>query len=277
MLEIPEALVIARQINQTLAGRTIVEVTAGQTPHKFAFFAGDPAAYPALLVGKTISQAKARGGMVEIAVGAATLVFSDGAAIRHWPAGCKRPDKHQLLLELDDGSALSASIQMYGGIWCFQGDDFTNPYYQVAGDKPSPLSEQFDRSYFDAILTAPDCQKLSAKAGLATEQRIPGLGNGVLQDILYRAGIHPRQIIHLLDQSAKERLFHAIKETLAEMEAGEGRDTEKDLFGQPGGYQTQLSKNTVGQACPKCGQVILKESYLGGSVYVCPGCQPLSK
>lgn len=223
MLEIPEALVIARQISQTMAGRTIVHVIAGQTPHKFAFCAGDPAAYPALLIGKKISHDKARGGMVAIAAGDATLVFSDGAALRYWPEASKRPDKHQLLLEMDDGSALSASIQMYGGVWCFKGDDFDNPYYQVAGVKPSPLSEQFDRSYFDSILSAPGCEKLSAK--------------------MVKRG---------------------------------GRDTEKDLFGQPGGYQTLLSKNTVGQTCRKCGQTILKEAYLGGSVSVCPGCQPLS-
>lgn|GEM_PF-2077218 len=30
------------------------------------------------------------------------------------------------------------------------------------------------------------------KAFLATEQRIPGLGNGVLQDILWTARIHPK-------------------------------------------------------------------------------------
>ena len=196
MLEIPEALVIARQTSQILAGCTIVQVIVGQTPHKFAFYAGDPAAYPALLVGKKISHAKARGGMVSIAAGDSTLVFSDGAALRHWPAASKRPDKHQLLLEMDDGSAFTASIQMYGGVWCFKGDDFDNPYYQVAGVKPSPLSEQFDRSYFDSILSAPGCEKLSAK--------------------MVKRG---------------------------------GRDTEKDLFGQPGGYQTQLSKLTVGQSC----------------------------
>jgi len=277
MLEIPEARVIARQINQTLAGHTIIQVTASQTPHKFAFYAGDPVAYPALLVGKKILHAKERGGMVAIAAGDSTLVFSDGAALRYWPEASKRPDKHQLLLEMDDGSAFTASVQMYGGVWCFKGDDFDNPYYQVAGDKPSPLSEQFDRPYFDAILAAPDCEKLSAKAALATEQRIPGLGNGVLQDILFHAGIHPRQVVRILDHAAKERLFHAIKDTLAEMAAMGGRDTEKDLFGQPGGYQTQLSKNTVGQSCRVCGQMIRKEAYLGGSVYVCPGCQPSAK
>jgi formamidopyrimidine-DNA glycosylase len=54
-----------------------------------------------------------------------------------------------------------------------------------------------------------------------------------------------------------------------------GRDTETDLFGQPGGYQTVLSKNTVDKPCPVCAALIKKEAYLGGSIYYCPGCQPL--
>jgi formamidopyrimidine-DNA glycosylase len=54
-----------------------------------------------------------------------------------------------------------------------------------------------------------------------------------------------------------------------------GRDTETDLFGEKGGYHTILSKNTYGQPCPKCGGEIIKENYMGGSVYYCPSCQPL--
>lgn len=38
----------------------------------------------------------------------------------------------------------------------------------------------------------PSNKKLTAKAFLAAEQRIPGLGNDVLQDILWDAGIDPR-------------------------------------------------------------------------------------
>ena len=53
-----------------------------------------------------------------------------------------------------------------------------------------------------------------------------------------------------------------------------GRDTEKDLFGAFGGYKTRMSKNTVGLPCLKCGEAIVKEHYLGGSVYFCPSCQP---
>ena len=54
-----------------------------------------------------------------------------------------------------------------------------------------------------------------------------------------------------------------------------GRDTEKDLFGNAGGYKTILSKNTVNEPCPKCNTEIRKEAYLGGSIYYCPCCQRL--
>jgi formamidopyrimidine-DNA glycosylase len=54
-----------------------------------------------------------------------------------------------------------------------------------------------------------------------------------------------------------------------------GRDTEKDMFGHMGGYKTILSKNTLKNPCPNCGNEIVKEAYLGGAVYFCPTCQPL--
>ena len=54
-----------------------------------------------------------------------------------------------------------------------------------------------------------------------------------------------------------------------------GRDTEKDLFGTPGGYAVQLSRNTCAEPCPVCGGPIVKEAYLGGAVYYCLHCQPL--
>ena len=55
-----------------------------------------------------------------------------------------------------------------------------------------------------------------------------------------------------------------------------GRDTEKDLFGKAGGYKTRMSKHTVKQSCGICQTRIVKAPYMGGSVYFCPTCQPLS-
>ncbi len=54
-----------------------------------------------------------------------------------------------------------------------------------------------------------------------------------------------------------------------------GRDTELDLLGKPGGYQTILSKNTANKPCRVCGTIIRKEAYLGGSIYYCEKCQKI--
>lgn len=88
---------------------------------------------------------------------------------------------------------------------------------------------------------------------MAAEQRFPGLGNGVLQDILFAAGIHPKRKARSLSKAEKEKLLGCVISVPEEMTARGGRDTEKDLFGRAGGYATKLSKNTLGKGCPRCG------------------------
>jgi formamidopyrimidine-DNA glycosylase len=201
-------------------------------------------------------------------------VVGDGINLRFHKVEEPRPEKHQLLIEFEDGTAISASAAMYGGIFCTPAGGHDNPYYLLAVKKPSPLTDVFSEDYFRGLFT-PECEKLSVKAFLATEQRIPGLGNGVLQDILYNAGMHPKKKVSSLGEQERTTLFEVIRSILQEMTRLGGRDTERDLFGNPGGYSTKMSKNTAGKECPRCGQIILKESYMGGSVYYCPGCQPI--
>jgi len=51
---------------------------------------------------------------------------------------------------------------------------------------------------------------MSAKAVLATQQRIPGLGNGVLQDVLWRAGVHPKRKLGTVSAAGREKLYGAV-------------------------------------------------------------------
>ena len=273
MIELVEAKIISEQINTSIRGNRITKVTTLSSPHKFAFFHGDPQTYDELLRGRCIGETAPNGGQIRMEIEDLILVFGDGVDLRYHKKDVKRPIKHQLLIEFEDGSAISGSVQMYGFLWCVNEKEFDNPYYLVAKDKPSLLSDKFDKEYFMGIITAPGAQKLSAKAILATEQRIPGLGNGVLQDILYYAGIHPKRKVVTFQQDDIDRLYQSVKNTPALMIAQGGRDTEKDLYGNPGGYVTRLSKNTVGKPCPNCGHIIQKEAYLGGSIYYCDGCQ----
>ena len=275
MLELPEAYIISGQLRDMIVGKSIQSVVAAATPHKLAWYNGDPQDYPALLTGEIITGAQSFGGWIQIDVGNILLLFSDGVNLRFSQAGGKRADKHQLLIEFSDGSALTASVQMYGGILCSRKGQLDNPYYAAARSRPSPLSVGFDQDYFDKMLNEDAVQKLSMKAFLATEQRIPGLGNGVLQNILYNAHIHPKKKVRELSESERHDLFQSVQGTLFMMAMEGGRDTEKDLFGCPGGYQTRLSKHTNGKTCSRCQGSIRKENYLGGSIYYCEGCQVL--
>lgn len=277
MIELPEARVLSGQIQQQLSGRRVERVTMLQSPHKFAWFSGDPEEYGSLLYGKRIDGAVAVGGQVEIHLENMRLLFGDGVRLRYHPAGDKLPDKHQLLLILDDDSALSASVQMYGGLWCYENGSNDNPYYLVALNKPTPYTPEFDEAYFNRVVDDSRREKpnLSIKGLLATEQRIPGLGNGVLQDILFHAALNPKKKVETLSAQQQERLFVSIKETLFKMALQGGRDTESDFFGGRGGYKTVLSSKTSGMPCPQCAGPIVKQAYMGGSVYFCPQCQSL--
>jgi len=271
MIELPEANIYARQITETLAGKQIARATANQSPHGFAWYTGDPAAYDHLLAGKTFQQAKAYSNHVEIQVDEMLLVLSTN--LHYHRQGEKPPKKHQLLLEFTDGSAMSATVQMWGGLFCFPaGEKGGMADYQLGKERPSPLTEAFDQAYFDTLFNE-NTGKLSAKAFLATEQRIPGLGNGVLQDILWVAKIHPKRKMADLRSTAIQDMFQAVKSVLADMTAQGGRDTETDLFDQPGRYHTILSRNTVDKPCPACNTTIRKEAYMGGAIYYCSACQ----
>ena len=273
MLELPESFALAQQVRERLIGKGILSVAANRSPHKFAWFFGEAQDYPRLLQGRAVDGAAAWGGFIEIRLGDMRLVFGDGVRLRLYPAGEPLPEKHQLCLGLDDGSSLLATVQMYGGIWAFQEGENDNPYYLVAREKPSPLTDAFDEAYFASLLEA-GSPKLSAKAFLATEQRIPGLGNGCLQDILFAARVHPKKKIGALSDGQLDGVYHSVKQVLAAMAQKGGRDTETGLGGQPGGYTTILSKNTWRSPCPVCGGEILRQAYLGGNVYICPACQP---
>lgn len=274
MIEIPESATISEQAAGILTGKRIAKVVNATSPHKFTWYNGDPEAYPGLLEGLSIETVNGYGAFVDVVLeDEVHLLIGDGTNMRYYRAGEKQPVKHQLLVELDDGSFLAFTVAMYGAIYAFRGE-FDNPYYQGSIHKLNPLDERFDEAYFEQMIGGLK-KDLSAKALLATEQRIPGLGNGVVQDILFNAGIHPKRKVSTLSDLEKTDLLYSMKGTLSGMTELGGRNTEKDFFGNWGGYKVLLSKNTYKEPCPNCGHEIVREAYLGGTVYYCRECQKL--
>ena len=274
MIELPETYVLSEQSNRTLTGKTIQNVWANTNPHKFAFYSGDPSAYNSMLSGMKITETGtgiscACGTSVEIVC--EDMVLSINNPVKYHAPGEKLPKTHQLLVQFTDDSYISSTVQMWGSMLCIPLSK------RVTGDDtPGPLTDEFDENYFEDLINSVK-PTLSVKALLATEQRIPGLGNGVLQDILYNAEMHPKRKVMTFNDVDKEKLFRSVKDTLKEMKELGGRDTERDLFNNKGGYHTILSKNTLNCPCRKCGNGVVRQAFLGGNIYFCPHCQPVNE
>lgn len=273
MIEIPEGITLAKQLDKELKNKKIVDLVADSSHHSFAWYNGDPKEYTKNFTGKVVEGAYSYGGKLHLQLSDnCGFMFCDGTTPRYYTDKSKLPKKHQLYIEFEDSTYLICTIRMYGGIMGYTGI-LDNDFDYVARVKLDLFSEEFNLDYFKGILASSGKGKLSAKAFLATGQRIPGLGNGVAQDILFNAEISPKRDMATLSEEEFEKLFHATKDTIIDMTEKGGRDVENDIYGNPGGYQTILSKNTYLNPCPRCGREIKKEAYLGGSVYYCMNCQ----
>lgn len=79
----------------------------------------------------------------------------------------------------------------------------------------------------------------------------------------------------MLDAAEEDirKLYTSVMKILRKMCEEGGRDVENDLLGRPGGYISQLSKKSLDEPCMRCGTVIHKANYMGGTVYFCEKCQ----
>lgn len=271
MMELPESYMLSKQITKELAGKIISEVVVLKTPHKFAFFKSDSSTYAEQLEGQSIRSATFKGGMLEIDTEDTMIVFSDGVTPRYYEDKGKFPKNHQLALFFDDDTALICTVRMYGFIDVCPLGSCKEEYYLSSATKPNPMTDGFTYEYFRSLYSGQ--KKLSAKGFLATQQRIPGIGNGVLQDILWDAGIDPRYKLENATEEDFRAMYDSTVKIVRKMCLEGGRDTENDIFGNPGGYISQLCKKSYDEPCMKCGYPIHKAAYMGGTIYFCEKCQ----
>lgn len=275
MFELPEYLNFARQMNRTLRGKTVARGQLGNSPHKFVWYNRKPVEFEKLTRGKRVGKAITRGRWVCVALEPGyVLVFGEcgGRLLYHEP-GAARPAKYHLLLEFEDGSALSATTQMWGAYELYEaGRELERKY--IKDQRVTPDSPRFTWAYFsklvDSLLKGP---KQSVKELLVQHQTIPGLGNAIAQDIMFRARLHPRRPLSELAAPERRRLYEAITGLVKEAADKGGRADELDLFGKPGGYVRVMDSSAAGRPCPGCGAQVQKIAYLGGAAYFCPRCQ----
>ena len=268
MIELPEAVAIARQLSKALKGKRVASANAGNSPHKWVWYKPSREALGAELPGRTVSGASAmgRGIYLELAGGLAFVVDDFGGRILYHGPGAKLPKKYHACVAFDDGSSLTVAIQGWGFIKVVPKG--------AASAAVSPVDRAFTVARLGKLLDGYERrEKDSIKTFFINGKSIAGIGNGYLQDILFRARIHPTRKVADIAATERKALHRAVKQTVRHAIALGGRTTERGIYGKPGGYQPLMDRFAKGKPCPECGATIAAIKYLGGTCYVCPTCQ----
>lgn len=275
MFEIPEMITLAGQFNETLKGKEIHGGSLGNSPHKFVWYNRSPEEFAELVKRKRVGETHAKGRWLftPIEPGYVLVLGECGGKVLYHAPGSKLPKKYHLHLAFSDGSILTATTQMWGAMELHDaGKELEREY--IRGMKPTPIDPEFTFEYFSGLIDKlVQGKKQSAKGLLTQDQTIPGLGNAIAQDILFKARLHPRHDLLDFTEGDMRALYDAIQSTVTEVIEKGGRYDEYDLYGNPGKYIRLMDKNAAGTPCPECGSTVEKTQYLGGACYLCPVCQ----
>jgi len=271
MIELPEALTIARQMNDELKGKRIESGNRGNSVHKFAFYNRESEEYEEILAGKTVGEVTGHGNWIfaPLEPGFVLVLGCMGGRILFHQNQDTLPRKYHLMLCFEDDTYLTVTIHMWGFIKLVGESEPVNFHTTL-----TPISDEFTYDRFRQLLEDyEERDKKSIKYFMISGPGILGIGNSYLQDILFRAKIHPKRLVTDIEDGESRDLYDAIRETMREAIELGGRYDERDLYNNPGRYIRILDSKTKGNPCPECGTPIEKIQYLGGASYLCPDCQ----
>jgi formamidopyrimidine-DNA glycosylase len=271
-IELPEAHRLAQQMDAALKGKSVVHV---RVPERAASLIrqGFINLHTTALEGVTVSGAQARGKWIFVALEPGwylLLALETGGKILYHPEGAPGQTKAQVQIDFDDGSALAVHIVGWGFAKAVRRRDLDQETYPGRLGI-SPVDENFTPQALARLLHLAANQAL--KQALTDQRELAGIGNGYVQDILFRAGLHPKRKAGSLDNGEIHRLHDAIQTTLSLALAQGGRTGEVDLYGHPGGYEPVMNSAREGRPCPICAKPVERITVLGSASYVCPSCQ----
>lgn len=276
MFELPEILRLAEQMNGELKGKVIVSAHLSDESAsllKMGFIYPQPRELEAILAKKTVDSVTGEGKWLYIKLKPEKylLLGEISGKILYHRDKKTLPEKYHLKLNFADGSFLTVQVSFYGFIKVFKEEELeTQRYPGKLGLSPVDANE-FTFQKFSHILD--EYGNKIAKYVLLDQTKIAGIGNGYLQDILFKAKIHPKRKIVEISENERRFLYDSICGTLNEAVRLGGSRQEYDLYGNLGGYKRILDANMKGKPCPRCGTAIEKLNVLGSSSYTCPNCQ----
>jgi formamidopyrimidine-DNA glycosylase len=272
MPELPEITVISRQMNREITGKRVADIEARQ-PKNLNMPVKE---FVKIAKGKTVNNVSGKGKWIFIKLDPAYYMLINrgmNADLLYFTPNQKLPEKYQFKLTFTDNTGFTIQFQWVGYVHLVSETNL-GKHKLTAQLGVSPIDKDFTVEHFGNLLAN---KKAGIKSFLIDQKNVGGIGNVYIQDILFKAKLHPNRKISTLSKKEKTNLYNAIGDILNRSIKLVGLAYEKDFYGQKGKLTTNefLVGYKTGKPCPTCKTRIEKIRTGSTSSYICPKCQPL--
>ncbi|MBI4261494.1 MAG: Fpg/Nei family DNA glycosylase [Actinobacteria bacterium] len=259
MPELPDVEEYRRFFARHAAGRSVRRVVV---PDATIVRNATPRALDRALRGRTFEEPDRHGKwLVAWTDGPALLLHFGMTGDLVWSA--IEPERHRhdrVILELDGGDELRyRNMRKLGGAWLAHDPDEAVAAMGSLG--PDALAVK--RREFHERLSR---RRGQAKAVLMDQRFMAGLGNLLVDELLWQTRIHPRRRVETLDDTERDRLYETMRWILRRWVAGYGRVPRRGEW--------LIAVRDAGGPCPRCGGPLARITAAGRTTWLCPTCQP---
>ena len=214
------------------------------------------------LAGCELGSARRHGKWLIAEAGLATVLMHFGmTGLLHWSGnGGARHVHDRVVFVLDGGELAYRDMRKFGGVWIAREARRVDELIGSLG----PDALEVDRDDFRELL-AP--RRGSVKAALMDQTLIAGLGNLLVDEICWRARVHPGLALARIGPERRDRL-HACMRAVLRDSIPHGR-----IPPEPG-WLTGARDDRRSGACPRCGTRLRRATIAGRTTVWCPRCQP---
>jgi formamidopyrimidine-DNA glycosylase len=277
-IELPEARILAEQMNKELRGKRIgsYHLRDCERLQRTGFINKDTKAFDQL-VNREVESVTSRGNAILVKLDSKMNIIlapEYGGEIFYHSSEIAVPEKYHLRIDFCDKTVLTVRFTSMGGARVLKDSDLTSSYVFKRDFNPemlSPVDKNFTFERFSKLLA--DNNRALKPVLVGKDAVLVGLSNSAFQDIIYRAKLHPKRKASELNLNEQKAIYDAVKLVLRERLRLNGKNQFRDLYQKQGEYAPAMGPNMRKKDCPACGTPIEELSLGGGKVFVCPKCQ----
>ena len=184
----------------------------------------------------------------------------------------ERKHAHVFIHFEDGGTLVYEDVRKFGTMELLA-PELLEAYFVSKKLGPEPTVQDFDLENFIGALKR---SKKPIKSHLLDQTLVAGLGNIYVDEVLWRAKVHPASPSQSLTRAEATAIHNQTISVLGQAveKGGSTIRTYTNAFGEDGTMQDfHQVYDKAGQACSRCGSIIEKIQLGGRGTHFCPKCQ----